>query len=168
MTLRISHTDKIASGLVFLLAGGVYYLTTDFPSGVGATGPSFFPRLIVGLMSVFALAQLVKALKQGNVRTQEITWQTAKTVGIAVVLVVGYLVLMPYMGFLVGTIAFLMVSMHFSGVEKVSKSLPVAVFVSIALYYVFVPFLRVPLPESSILPVSRLLPSLLYGGVGIA
>jgi len=47
MTLEISHTDKVASGLVFLLAAAIVYLTTDFPGGYGATGPAFFPRVIV-------------------------------------------------------------------------------------------------------------------------
>lgn len=168
MTLRISHTDKISSVLVFVLAAVVFYLTADFPSGFGATGPSLFPRAIVVLMSVFALVLLVKSVKREDVRTQEISWSAAKTVGIAAALVVGYLLLMPYLGFLAGTTAFLVVSIHFSGVSEFRKSIPVSIGVSIALFYIFAEFLRVPLPESTILPISRLLPTLLYGGVGIA
>lgn len=167
MTLELSHTDKVASGLIFLLTAAIFYLTTDFPSGYGATGPAFFPRVIVGLMSVFALVQLVKAIRS-EPRTQELSRSTVKTVAVAAALVVGYLLVMPYLGFLVGTVVFLLVSMHFSGVDGFRTSLPVSIGVAIALYYIFVQFLRVPLPESSILPISRLLPGLLVGGVGVA
>lgn len=168
MTLKISHTDKVASGLIFLLTAVVFYLTADFPAGYGATGPAFFPRVIVGLMSVFALAQLVKAIRKDEPRTQEVSWSAVKTVTIAAALVVGYLLTMPYFGFLAGTVVFLLMSMHFSGVDGFRTSVPVSIGVAIALYYIFVEFLRVPLPESAILPISRLLPSLLVGGVGIA
>lgn len=168
MTLKLSHTNKVASGLIFLLTAAVFYLTTDFPAGYGATGPAFFPRVIVGLMSVFALAQLVKTTRKDEPRTQEVSGSTVKTVAIAAALVVCYLLTMPYLGFLTGTVVFLLVSMHFSGVDGFRTSLPVSIGVAIALYYIFVEFLRVPLPESTILPISRLLPSLLVGGVGVA
>lgn len=168
MTLRISHTDKLASGLVFVLTAAVFYLTMDFPAGYGATGPAFFPRMIVGLMSVFALAQLVKAFRSDEARSQEVSWHTVKTVGIALAIIVAYVLLMPYLGFLAGTVAFLLASMWFSGVREPQKAVPVSIAVSIALFYIFVQFLRVPLPESAILPISRLLPTMLYGGVGVA
>lgn len=166
MTLKLSHTDKVASVLVFVLTAVVFYLTTDFPAGYGATGPAFFPRVIVGLMSVFALAQLVKATRT-EPRTVAVSRSTVKTVAVAAALVVGYVLAMPYFGFLAGTVVFLLVSMHFSGVEGVRASLPVSIVVAIVLYYIFVRFLRVPLPESSVLPISRLLPGLLTG-VGLA
>lgn len=168
MTLRISHTDKIASGLVFALAAAVFYLSADFPAGYGATGPAFFPRVIVGLMSVFALVQLVNAFRQDETRSQEISRSTVRTVGIAVVIIVAYVVTMPYLGFLAGTVGFLLASMWFSGVRKPRTAVPVALVVSVVLFYIFVQFLRVPLPESSILPISRLLPGLLVGGVSVA
>ncbi len=167
MTLKISHTDKVASGLVFVLTAATFYLTRDFPAGYGATGPAFFPRVIVGLMSVFALAQLVSAIRKDEPRTQEVTSSTVKTVAIAAALVVGYVLTMPYFGFLAGTVVFLLVSMHYSGVDDFQTSIPVSMGVAIALYYIFVKFLRVPLPESAILPISRLLPGLLTG-VGLA
>jgi hypothetical protein len=167
MTLRISHTDKIASVLIFAFTGVVFYLTRDFPSGYGATGPAFFPRLIVVLMSVFAFVQLVKAFRKEESRSQAISPSTAKTVGIAAAIIIAYVLVMPYLGFLVGTIVFLLVSMVFSGVRDPRKLAPVSVGVSLVLFYIFGQFLRVPLPESSIFPVNQLLPALMSGGVGI-
>ena len=79
---------------------------------------------------------------------------------------VGYVVLMPILGFLIGTILFLIVSMHFSGVERVRRSVPAAVGLTLVLYYVFVAFLRVPLPENAFLPIRRMLPPLsLFAGL---
>lgn len=167
MTLKLRHTDKVASALVFLLAAVIFYLTADFPAGYGATGPAFFPRVIVGLMSVFALVQLVKSIRRSESRTREVSWSTVRTVAIAAGLVVGYLLTMPYLGFLAGTVVFLLVSMQFSGVDGLRTSLPVSIGVTIVLYYIFVQFLRVPLPESAILPISRLLPGFMTG-VGLA
>ena len=167
MTLRINHTDKLASGLVFFLAAAVFYLSVEFPAGYGATGPAFFPRMIVGLMSMFALAQLVNAFRSDETRSQKLSQSTVRTVGTAVVIIVAYVVTMPYLGFLAGTVGFLLASMRFSGVRNPRTAVPVAVVVSIALYYIFVQFLRVPLPESTILPISRLLPGLLFSGVGV-
>lgn len=164
MTLRISHTDKIASGLVVVLAGAVFYLSRDFPAGYGATGPSFFPRVIVSLMALFGAVQFVRRVRSGEPRTHEISLSAVKNVAVVAALVVAYLLAMPYLGFLVGTTAFLVAGMYFSGIEAFRRTVPVSFAVSLVLFYVFGQFLRVPLPESVILPVSRLLPSLLYGG----
>lgn len=168
MTLRIRHTDKIASGLLFLLTAVIFFLTEEFPSGFGQTSPAFFPRVIVSLIALFALVQLIDSFRTEEVRSYEISPSVVVTVGIAAALVVGYVVLLPYLGFLLGTALFLVVSMHFSGVEEIGKSVPVSVGVTLVLYYIFVQFLRVPLPENPFVPIGRYLPSLWYSGVGLA
>ena len=166
MAIHISHTDKIASGLLLLLTAAVFYLSRDFPSGISETSPAFYPRVIVTLLSVFAIAQLVRAIRFDTEPTYELDRERVTTVSIAAVLVVGYVVLMPILGFLIGTILFLIVSMHFSGVERVRKSVPAAVGLTLVLYYVSVAFLRVPLPENAFVPIGRMLPSLwIFGGV---
>lgn len=166
--IKVSHTDKIASVLLLLLTGVVFFLTADFPSGYGATSPAFFPRLIVSLIAVFAIVQLIDSFRADEVRSYEITPSVAVTVGIAAGLVVAYVFLMVYLGFLLGTAVFLVASMQFSGVDRIWKSVTVSVGVSLALYYIFYRFLRVPLPENPFIPIGRLLPSLWYSGVGLA
>ncbi|WP_255681370.1 tripartite tricarboxylate transporter TctB family protein [Natrinema sp. SYSU A 869] len=119
------------------------------------------------MIALFAVAQLINAIRSDEERSYEISASVAVTVGIAAVLVVGYVVLMPFLGFLLATVVFLVVSMHFSGVDRVWKSVPVALGVSLALHYIFIQFLRIPLPENPFVPIGRLLPSLWYGGVGL-
>ncbi|WP_336037207.1 tripartite tricarboxylate transporter TctB family protein [Halobacterium yunchengense] len=165
MTIRISHTDKIASGLVFLLAAAVFFVSEDFPGGYGATGPALFPRVIVGLMAGFALVQVARRVKRGDPKTHEVSLSAVKTVAVVAAMVVGYILLMPYLGFLVGTVAFLVVAMYYSGISELRRTVPISFGVTLALFYLFGEFLHVPLPESAILPVSRLLPSMLSVGV---
>lgn len=167
MAFEIRHTHKIASGLLLLLTAVVFYLSRDFPTGVGETSPAFFPRIIVALIAIFAIAQLIKAIRFDTEQTYEVTRSSVKTVGIAAALVVAYVVTMPYLGFLIGTILFLIVSMHFSGVERVRESVPVAFGLTLVLHYVFVGFLRVPLPDNAVVPIGRMLPTLWIGGVFI-
>lgn len=165
MAFEISHTNKIASGLLLLLTAAVFYLSADFPTGVGETSPAFFPRVIVALIAVFAIAQIVKSIRLDNEQTYEITKEKVITVGIAAGLVVAYVVTIPYFGFLIGTILFLIASMHFSGVERVRKSVPVAFGLALALQYIFVGFLRVPLPDNAVVPIGRMLPFIWVSGV---
>ncbi len=165
MSFEIRHTNKIASGLLLLLTAVVFYLSADFPTGVGETSPAFFPRVIVALITVFAIAQVIKSIRLDNEQTYEITRNHVVTVGIAAGLVVVYVIVMPYLGFLVGTILFLIVSMHFSGVERIRESVPIAFGLALALQYIFVGFLRVPLPDNAIVPIGRMLPLIWIHGV---
>jgi putative tricarboxylic transport membrane protein len=165
MASHIRHTDKIASGLLLLLSAAVFVISADFPRGPGETSPAFFPRLIVSLIALFALVQLVQSIQFDVEEAHEITLSNVGTVAIAAGLVIGYIVVMPFLGFLLSTIAFLVVSMHFSGVDRVSRSVPISIGLALALHYVFVVFLRVPLPDNPFIPIGRMLPSLLVGGV---
>lgn len=159
MTRHLRHTDEIASGLLVLLAAGIFAVTREFPAGPGQTTPAFFPRLIAALIAAFALAQFGRALYDDRTDGHEITRAETKTVVGALALVVAYVALMPLFGFLIGTVLFLVATMRFSGVERYGRSIPVALALAVVLQYVFGEFLRVPLPENPILPIARLLPS---------
>lgn len=160
MAFELRHTDKIATALLLALSALVFVLTADFPSGPGVTTPAFYPRFVAAMIALFALVQLGQSLRRGTASTHAITWERTKPVVVMTGLVVAYVGLMPLLGFLIATVLFLLVAMHYSGVERYRTSVPVAVGVAIALHYVFVEFLRVPLPRNPFLPISRLLPSL--------
>lgn len=164
MAIEIKHTDKIASALLLLLAIVVFVATADFPRGPTETGPDFFPRMIVALIAFFALVQLAKSVRSEVPNTHEVSRSVAVTVAIAAALVVGYVAVMPFLGFVLATLLFLVVSMHFSGVETFRHSIPISVVVTIVLYYVFVQFLRVRLPEGVLVDFGQLLPSLWIAG----
>lgn len=161
MALELGHTDKIGSALLLALAAGVYVVSADFPAGPAQTGPAFFPRMIGVLIAAFALAQLGKRLYVGDVQSHEITRDVAIRVLAVLALVVAYVLALPWVGFVPGTVGFLLVAMWYSGVESVPRAVVVAVGASLALFYVFVVFLRVPLPDGVVVPVRQFLPGLL-------
>lgn len=160
MPVEIEHTDKISSVLLLALAAGVFLVSGDFPRGPGVTGPAFFPRVVAALIAAFALAQLGKRLYVSRVRSYEITREVAVRVLAVLGLVVAYVLALPWIGFVPATLAFLLATMWYSGVESLPRATIVAVGVTLALYYTFVVFLRVPLPEGVFVPVRPFLPGL--------
>lgn len=161
--VHLKHTAKIGSILWIALAAGVFVVTADFPRGPGETGPAFYPRTIAALIAFFALVQLVRSLERDAVRSHEIDLGAAKRVAGAFLLVVLYVLLVPWLGFVLATVAFLAVTMRYSGVTSVLRLGGVSIGLTLLLYYTFVVFLRVPLPESPLVPIAPHLPSLLVG-----
>jgi hypothetical protein len=160
MGVTISHTDKIASLLLLALAVGVYRRSADFPAGFGETGSAFFPRVIAGLIAVFALFQFGKSVTGGTIQSHEVSWPVVRRVAVVAALVVAYVATMSHLGFVVGTFLFLVVTMRYSGVERYRRSVSLSAAATLVLYYVFFEFLRVPLPESQYFPIRDLLPPL--------
>lgn len=163
MGVRIAHTDKIGSILLLALAAGIFVVTAEFPRGPAETGPAFYPRMIAVLIAFFALVQLARSFQSGDVRSHEIDRAVTIRVTIAALLVVAYVLLLPWLGFVTGTVAFLLVAMWYSGVRSYPRMVLVSVGLTVLLYYTFVVFLRVPLPVSPLYPVSEHLPGLVWG-----
>lgn len=162
MAIMIRHSDKIA-GLAFIaLAAGIYVVSADFPTvpGMPEPGPAFFPRVIAGLIGVLGVVLIVESVRNGEAHSHRIDRRGVVRIGGATLLLVGYVAVMPYLGFVVDTALFLVVFMWFSGVRSPVATLVVAVGVPVVLHYVFVSFLHVPLPEGSVVSVVEYLPSL--------
>lgn len=163
MAITIKHTEKIGAGLLLLLSAGIFAVTADFPSGPGETGAAFFPRILAVLIGAFALLQLIRSGYRDKRREHDVSPDAVKRVSGAFLLVVGYALALPWVGFVTGTIAFLTVAMRYSGVESIPRMIGVSTGITLLLYYVFAVFLRVPLPESPLVPVARYLPSTTVG-----
>ncbi len=78
------------------------------------------------------------------------------------ILLLLYLGLMPILGFLVGTIAFLPIILYYSGIRSKITIISISICLPVALFYIFSRFFLVRLPEG-IIPFSRLLPTLPLG-----
>lgn len=167
MELAVKHTDKVGSVLWLLLAAGIFVASGELPAGTGETGPEFYPRVIAVLIALFALLQLGRSLYEEGASAHTVTGQEVKTVGTVAVLVTLYVLSLPWLGFVTGTVVFLVVGMLYSGARSAPRIGGVAVLVSVVLYYMFAVFLRIPLPESPFVPVEGLLPGLLWAGHGV-
>lgn len=163
MDITIGHTDKIGSTILILLAAGIFAVTADFPAGPGETGAAFFPRAIAVLIAAFAVLQLVRSASRDERRSHDVSLDAVKRVSGAFALVIVYAFALPWFGFVITTIGFLLVSMRYSGVRSVPRMIGVSIGVALLLYYAFAVFLRIPLPESPLVPVARYLPGMVWG-----
>lgn len=164
MGIELRRTDTIGAILWLALAAAVFVVSAGFPAGPDETTPAFYPRVIAGLIALFALAQLGRSLSADTTRSHEVTAGATKRVLGALVLVVAYVFLLPWLGFLVATAGFLVVGMRYSGARSPLRIGGVAVGLTLMLYYTFAVFLRIPLPENPFYSVAGLLPGLM--GVG--
>lgn len=162
MTFTLERSNELAALLLLGLSLAVFVVTAKFPESpnTGSPGAAFFPRLIVAGIAVLAVVQLIQSARADETRTHVVDAETTKRVAAVTAFLVAYAALMPLLGFLVDTAAFLVLFGRYSGVDDVGRSVGIALVSTLVLYYAFVDFLNVPLPESSILPISRLLPSL--------
>lgn len=167
MKVEIRHTDTVGSILWLALAVGVFLVSEDLPVGTGETGPAFYPRVIAVLIGTFALLQLGRSVYESDATAHTIRSDRVTTVGVVTVLVTGYVLSLPWLGFIIATTTFLLVCMVYSGARSLLRIGTSAIGVSLLLYYLFVVFLRVPLPDSPFVPVRTILPGLIHAGHGV-
>lgn len=136
---------------------GVIYVASQFPSE-GQIGPGFFPILIAVGIVLFAIVDLFV----DDEPEAKIVNSDMKSAGAIFVLVLAYVGLMPLTGFLVGTMAFLLISLYYSGVRSKVTLITLSFGSPIALFYIFSEFFLIQLPIG-IVPFSRLLPPLPLG-----
>lgn len=162
MGIELRHTDKIGAALLVALAVGIFAVTADFPTGPHETGPAYYPRVIAVLIAFFALVLLGRSVYRDGVRAHRIERDVTIRVVATLGLVVAYVLSLPWLGFVPGTIAFLVVAMRYSGVRSSVRIGLAAVGLTLLLYYTFVILLRIPLPRSYLFPVRELLPGAIW------
>lgn len=161
MSLEIRYTNEIAAILLVGMSVGVFVVSRDFPSGFGESpGAAFFPRLIAAVIALLAGVLFVQSIALGEKRSYDVSPTDVERFVVPVSLLVGYVALMPVLGYLLDTVVFLVAMMRYSGEGTYRTSIPLAVVVGIAIHYVFGEFLHIPLPEGSVVAISRWLPSL--------
>ncbi|WP_160135353.1 tripartite tricarboxylate transporter TctB family protein [Halococcus salsus] len=149
--IRLSHTDEVASILLCLMAIGVFFVSRGFPeSPTSAPDPAFFPRVIAGGIALLAVIQFGSALSSDETRVVTVTTRKVRRVVIPLLFLVGYVVLLPVLGFIIATIAFLLLVMYYSGARDVRLTIPIALVAGVILQNLFVGFLHVPLPTGMI------------------
>lgn len=163
MAYRLPHSDLIAAGALLALSAAVFVVSSGFPGGrEGDPGAAFFPRFIAAVIALFAIVQAVRYLRDERTRIHEIDPGTTRRLAVVMAFPIAYVLLMPFVGFLVTTIAFLAAFMWYSGARSIPVVAGSSIGITLVLHYVFGVFFRVPLPEG-IVPIARLLPSIWIG-----
>ena len=147
------HFGRLAVPIL-LVVFYVWYgsLILELPQGPGEEGPlgpSFIPWLWASLLIVLTLVEIATG-NLGARRDKERVVIERKGIldaSILCLLLVGFAVLMQYAGFTAAVIAFLAVSIWWSGIRSWKIILPYVVIFALVVNYVFHHILQVPLPQ---------------------
>jgi hypothetical protein len=136
-----------ATFVLLLISGYVMWATGSYPAQEMTLGPAFFPRLVSGILAALAIG-IFAATAVGRRKGESLKPPRASLTKTLACLGV-YVVLLPHLGFVFVTPAFLCASGVVQGedVRRCWKAVVVSsVATTAALYYVFVVLLNVPLP----------------------
>lgn len=117
----------------------------------GKATPGVFPMLASGTMIIAAIAILIGVLRkapvQSHVAARFIAEVTPPTHIIVIVLVVAYVVAMPYIGFILSSGFFLMATFQYLWKKNVVITLSLTFVTLVAVYVIFRELFQVVLPQ---------------------
>ena len=131
----------IVSGALFKQAWAYSYYGKIGP------GPGLFPVWLSGLLFFFAALYAIDSLRHGSISVDDILPRGAglRKVLVLIGALIVFIVSVPYLGYLAASIVLLVAL--FSLDYRWSRSIPIALLVAFAVYYVFKNILSVPLPK---------------------
>jgi len=119
----------------------------------GLSTPGIFPMLAAGTMLVSALFILNDSLSRRNIRSNPdhvkvhvLTWRFV----VVIALVAAYVLAMPYIGFMLGSAAFLFASFLYLWRKSVGISTLLTTGTLLAIYLIFRILFKVVLPRGSL------------------
>ena len=147
------HVGRLAVPIL-LVVFYVWYgsLILELPQGPGEEGPlgpSFIPWLWASLLILLTLVEIATG-NLGARRDKErvvIERKSALDALILCLLLAGFALSMQYVGFSAAVIAFLAVSIWWSGIRSWKIIIPYVVIFALVVNYVFHHVLKVPLPQ---------------------
>ena len=147
----MKRADRILGILLALLALFCIAEGVRVWDGIGGTG--FIP-LILGV--VFALLSLgVLTSRSQNQKPPPIPWPARgvwRRIGLIFLTLVLYILLLPWIGYLLGTIFFLTALMRVMGKVRYGYGLIFGIAVSVMTHVVFKIWLSLPFPAGTLLP----------------
>ena len=144
-------TNIIASVLMLVamavatlsMAGDAYW--TEF-----APGPAFMPYWVAGLGAFIACLLLVQSLRAGREVPDETDFSDIKQAGFVILLLCGLLLLLPWLGMLIGSTIMILIILIGMQRRPIAPSLLTAAITAALVYGVFQTWLGVDLPKSVI------------------
>lgn len=116
----------------------------DLPNTLGA---AFVPWVLAGILTGLSLTLLVSSILMRS-KGQRVSLPGRELLGIAflLLLIVCYIKLMPFLGFLIASIVFLMILTWLAGARKPLEMIIFSVTTSTLVYLLFHKFFQVQLP----------------------
>lgn len=139
-------SQRIAFSLFLLaIAIGYTYLAIDDLAYMARNrlGPGFFPRWIGIITTALLVYSLVVDLRQ---RAKDVGTKFGRDMVVFTAIMVGYLVVLPWLGGLWGTIAFMLAALFTFNPGKPVVNVLVSVLLPVGLYLLFAVWLNASLP----------------------
>lgn len=145
--MKVPH---IVSGIISICLGSLfYYFTLDFPElKTTDTGAAFLPRIYSGLLILFGVILLIQGLRDRTETAKGV--QTVKFALITMVIVLAYILIIPYIGFYIATVLTIFGLLFFSRVRKAITLICVPIGAVLFIFLVFEKLLKVTIPMGSL------------------
>lgn len=159
MVSELNERDIISAGVIITFAIAVFVMSRRLPTGPSDTpGPGVYPAFIAVCLFFLGIVQIIQSivLDPREREGPELSLAALKRLTPPFIGLLMYILLLPVMGFLIGTSLFLLLLIRYSNITEYRISVPISVGVAITLQYVFGTLLRVPLPDGMI-AITRLL-----------
>jgi len=135
----------------FLISSGVFYYQTLLfkKTRISDIGPEYWPQILLGGMIILSAALLVdiylrrKALAAAAADKIPYPLRFWHTLALALV----YTIIMPYLGFAVGTLLFCLAIMRVLGVKSIKTLLLAATGATLVFIVLFPKIMAVPMPR---------------------
>jgi hypothetical protein len=162
---RWCTADLLLGVTIFIGAATLWPLTSEFGQ-IGryqVLGPSFWPRiLLIGLLGLSALTigQSIQRSVRSSAAPAPVGRQPYRLLA-AIGLCFGYVAILPWLGFTVGTCAFAVVFLLSMGASRPSVILWTSLVLTGSLFILFITILNAPLPpgQGVFLDITRFLTS---------
>ncbi len=161
--------DKVIGIILVVFSGLMYYKTLEFPPAMfGALGAGVFPQILFTLLGLaggaLTISGFLRERKRDKAERRESPgiqfWKTCKEslhyhshVIVSFFLFFCYIVLMSYFGYTIATLIFMPILMWILGPRN-RRAIPITIIVCLSMtfvmYFAFVKFLKVFLPEGSL------------------
>ncbi|WP_028308732.1 tripartite tricarboxylate transporter TctB family protein [Desulfitibacter alkalitolerans] len=142
------NRDLIAGIFLLIFSGWVYFTTQKIPVGkISGMPPTFFPSFLAITLAVLSVLLIISAIKDILRKVKhEYEEQDIIKVVLLVLSIVFYTILLKYIGFIYTTILYLVATITLLKGGRLIKTIPIAIIISVSVYYIFGNFFRIPLP----------------------
>ncbi|MHB8132406.1 MAG: tripartite tricarboxylate transporter TctB family protein [Mobilitalea sp.] len=145
------HNRNLVSGIILFLFSIWYYVNAQAlpQQSEGGLAPSYFPSflaLILAILSLYVVVDsLIRISRNKKENEEQYEKKDHKTVAILILFLIVYIILFKYLGFIITTILYLTAAMSMLKAGKLIKLVPIAVIITLSIYFVFSKGFHIPL-----------------------
>jgi hypothetical protein len=150
--MNLQQRELVSATALIAVVAIFFYLTSlidlAFSSDLEKfTGPRAYPRIILGVMSIFGLLLLLQAWIAPKDKLENTSWGDLRAVGLALVVIVLFVVLFEPLGYLLTVPPLVFAAALLNRAQNLKAAVLVAITASLTLLIIFRYGLNTVLPE---------------------